>query len=208
MNIKHPLWLAGLALVSSGVVQAQEMAKVISSTPIIRQVQVSKQVCSVQPVVVQPQKSGAGALMGAIAGGAIGNAVTDGRGQAAATMLGLVGGAIMGDRIEGAPAAQVQNVQQCQWQTVSEPQISGYRVVYEYAGKQYITEMSQEPGAHLPLSVTPVVPSSAIQPTNLSHPVLAQAPVVVAAPASAIRPVVVWNLSYGWPDRRDRWYHR
>lgn len=205
MNIKHTLWLTGIALFSSSVVQAQEMGKVISSTPIIRHVQVSKQVCSVQPVVVQPQKSGAGALMGAIAGGAIGNAVTDGRGQAAATMLGLVGGAIMGDRIEGAPPAQVQNVQQCQWQTVTEPQISGYRVVYEYAGKQYITETSQDPGPHLPLSVQPVMPSSAVQPTSAVYPMLAQAPLVVAQPA---RPAVLLNFTYGWPNRSERWFHR
>lgn len=199
MNIKHMLWVTGWALVSSGAVQAQEVAKVISSTPIIRQVQVSKQVCSVQPVVVQPQKSGAGALMGAIAGGAIGNAVGDGRGQTAATMLGLVGGAIMGDRIEGAPPAQVQNVEQCQWQTVSEPQVSGYQVMYEYAGKQYITEMPKDPGATLLLNVTPVVPSSALQSSNTVQPVLAQTPVI-------IRSSVPGYFSYGAFDRRDRWY--
>ena len=56
-----------------GHVQAQEVGKVISSTPVIQQVAVPRQVCTTDQVVVQGQKSGAGAAMGAIAGGAVGN---------------------------------------------------------------------------------------------------------------------------------------
>ena len=90
---------------------AQEVGRVISSTPMIQQVAVPRQVCSTQPVVQQPQKSGAGAIMGAIAGGAVGNAMGKGSGNAATTALGLFGGAILGDKIEGNPPPEVRNVQ-------------------------------------------------------------------------------------------------
>ncbi len=97
--------LAGLmAMFATAAVQAQEVGKVISSTPIIQQVAVPRQVCNNQQVVTEGQKSGAGAAMGAIAGGAIGNQIGNGSGRAAATMLGLFGGAILGDKVEGGGA--------------------------------------------------------------------------------------------------------
>ena len=89
-NIVLPAMLA----VASGLCGAQELGRVISSTPVIQQVGVPRQVCSMQPVLTSAPKSGAGAVMGAIAGGAMGNAVGDGNGRALATMVGLVGGAI------------------------------------------------------------------------------------------------------------------
>ena len=59
-----------MAVLASASVQAQEVGKVISSTPIIQQVAVPRQVCNNEQVVTGGQKSGAGAAMGAIAGGA------------------------------------------------------------------------------------------------------------------------------------------
>ena len=88
-NIQNTL-LAGLMTVLASVsVQAQEVGKVISSTPIIQQVAVPRQVCNNQQVVTEGQKSGAGAAMGAIAGGAIGNQIGNGSGRALATMAGI-----------------------------------------------------------------------------------------------------------------------
>lgn len=138
--------------------QAQEVGKVISSTPIIQQVAVPRQVCSTQQVVTEGQKSGAGAAMGAIAGGAIGNNVGQGSGRAAATMLGLFGGAILGDKIEGPSTPEVRNVQNCTTQTVYENRTMAYNVVYEFAGKQYTVQMPQDPGPTVRLQITPVAP--------------------------------------------------
>jgi uncharacterized protein YcfJ len=101
------------ALVACSVSLAQDVGRVISTTPIIQQVGQPRNVCTTEQVSVQPQKSGAGALLGAIAGGAMGNAIGGGAGTAAATVIGLMGGAIVGDSIEGAPMAHVQNVQRC-----------------------------------------------------------------------------------------------
>ena len=65
-----PLVAVATAAASPAFAQ-QENARVISSTPVIQQVAVPQQVCSQQPVVTRAQSSGAGAAIGAIAGGAM-----------------------------------------------------------------------------------------------------------------------------------------
>lgn len=136
---------------------AQETAKVISSVQVIQQVAVPRQVCNQQNVVLQGNKSGAGAVMGAIAGGAVGNQIGGGAGRAAATALGIFGGAILGDKIEGTPAPQAQTVQNCQTETVYENKVIGYNVTYEFAGKQYMVQMPNDPGPTIQVNVTPLV---------------------------------------------------
>jgi outer membrane lipoprotein SlyB len=49
----------------------------------------------------QGRTSGAGALIGAVVGGVLGNQVGKGSGRAAATGVGIVGGAVAGNAIEG-----------------------------------------------------------------------------------------------------------
>ncbi len=147
-------------------VAAPELGRVISSTAIISQVSVPRQVCAQEVVQVQSQtpatKSGAGALMGGIAGGAMGNAVGQGSGRAAATVIGLFAGAILGDRIEGGSPAQVATTQQtinrCSTQNFIENRTTAYQVVYEYAGKQYSVQMPQDPGPNIQLQVSPIAP--------------------------------------------------
>jgi uncharacterized protein YcfJ len=143
------------------------LARVISSTPVVQQVSVPQQVCTTQPMVMQAPPSGAGAVMGALAGGAMGNAIGDGGGRALATMIGLVGGAMVGNNIEG-NRNQVQNVQQCGTQTSYQNRTSHYNVVYEYADKQYTIQMPSDPGPYVRLQVTPVgalpSPQASVQP--------------------------------------------
>ena len=131
------------------------LARVISSTPVVQQISVPRQVCNSQQVAVESPKSGGGAILGAVAGGAVGNAIGNGGGRALATMIGLVGGAVVGDRIEGGNT-QVQNVQQCNTQTFYENRASHYNVVYEYQGTQYNVQMANDPGQYVRLQVTPV----------------------------------------------------
>jgi uncharacterized protein YcfJ len=167
----------GILAVCGTAASAQEVGRVISSTPVVQQVAVPRQVCSSQQVAVQQPKTGAGAVMGGIAGGAMGNAIGGGSGRAAATMLGIFGGAILGDRIEGS-GTQVQNVQQCGTQTSYENRTVGYSVVYEYGGKQYNVQMPNDPGPTIRLQVTPVGASNA--PPNADTYAAAAAPVVTA----------------------------
>ncbi|HEY9208671.1 MAG TPA: hypothetical protein VIP31_06470, partial [Acidovorax sp.] len=54
---------------------AQEQGRVLSATPVVQQVGAPRQVCGNETVYSGSRNSGAGALLGAIAGGAAGNAV-------------------------------------------------------------------------------------------------------------------------------------
>jgi uncharacterized protein YcfJ len=178
---KSALTLAAFSLASVGAL-AQDMGRVVSSTPVITQVAVPRQVCAqeVQQVqtVTPASKSGAGALMGAIAGGGMGNAVGQGSGRAAATALGLFFGAVVGDKVEGGSAAQVSTTQQtvnrCSTQNFLENRTTAYNVVYEYAGKQYSVQMPQDPGPSIQLQVAPVAP---VLPAPQAPRVVSQAPV-------------------------------
>jgi len=180
------LTLPLLALAAAGPALAQqEMARVISTVPAVQQVAVPQQYCTNQPVVVQQPSSGAGAIMGAIAGGAIGNAIGNGGGRAAATALGVIGGAVFGDRVEG-QGSQVQNVQQCSTQTTYESRTVGYDVTYEYAGRQYTTRMASDPGQYININVSPVGAQA-----------LAAPPVVSSTTTTYVQPqpgVVVGNV--------------
>jgi uncharacterized protein YcfJ len=210
MRMNKLLTLSAL-MMACGACMAEDVGRVISSTPVVQQVGVPRQVCSTEQVAVQGPKSGAGAVMGAIAGGAMGNAVGRGAGNAAATMLGIVGGAMVGDRIEGAPAAQLQNVQHCGLQTFYESRTVGYNVQYEFGGKQYAVQLPQDPGPTILLQVSPV--GSVTQSQVAAAPAAeeyAQAPatVVLAAPpvyyAQPYYPPVRVGLGFGYWDHR-RW---
>lgn len=181
----------------AGFAMAQDVGRVLSSTPVMQQVSVPRQVCSTEQVAVQAQKSGAGALLGAIAGGAMGNAVGGGAGRAAATVMGVIGGAVVGDRVEGAPPVQMQNVQRCAMQTFYENRPVAYNVVYEFAGRQYAVQMPNDPGPTIALQVSPVGGNAQMAPpvNQAAAAAPAYAPTYSQpysqAPAYAQPPVVV-----------------
>lgn len=144
------------ALAASPQASAQEVGRVLSSTPVVQQFAVPRQVCNTGQAVVQQPKSGAGAVIGAIAGGVVGNQVGRGSGNALATAIGLIGGAVVGNQIEGNGSSQVQNVTNCTTQTFYENRPVAYNVTYEYAGRQYQVQLPQDPGQTIPLQVTPL----------------------------------------------------
>ncbi len=135
--------LTAVALCSTAV-WAQEQGRVLSATPIVQQVGVPQQVCGNETVYSGSRNSGAGAVMGAIAGGAAGNAIGKGNGRVAATALGVIGGAVLGNQIEGSGRPQYETVQRCTTETYFENRTVGYNVVYEYAGRQYTTRTQNE----------------------------------------------------------------
>ncbi|MHB1249461.1 MAG: glycine zipper 2TM domain-containing protein [Polaromonas sp.] len=182
---------ASLAALPASAIEI--LARVISSTPVVQQVAMPRQVCNNQAVITQAPKSGAGALLGALAGGAAGNAIGSGGGRAAATVIGLVGGAMIGDRIEGSDS-QVQNVQQCTTQTFYENRASHYNVVYEYSGTQYNVQMVNDPGPYVRLQVTPV---GAVLPAPQPYqPAPASQPQTYIQPAPVQQPVYVQPVAY------------
>ena len=183
--------LAAAALTALPVSAMDILARVISSTPVVQQVAVPRQVCTHEAVLMQAPKSGAGALMGAIAGGAAGNAIGNGGGRAVATMIGLVGGAVIGDRIEG-PNNQLQNVQNCSTQTYYENRASHFDVVYEYQGTQYIAQMPVDPGLHVRLRVSPVGAIEPVpQPFQAQPQTWYQAPPVLQQQLVYVQPVAM-----------------
>lgn len=62
-------------------------------------------VTRIEAIDTQVGVSGGGAVAGAVVGGVVGNQIGGGAGRAAATMLGIFGGAVAGDAIERANAA-------------------------------------------------------------------------------------------------------
>ena len=137
--------------------QPRAMATIISSTPITQTVSNPQQQCHSEIVQVQGKKSGAGAVMGAIAGGAIGNQLGSGAGNTVATMVGLVGGAMAGNAIEGESAPTTQEVQKCETINVMSERTVGYTIVYSYAGIDYSVrgQYPHSPGSQFPVNVVP-----------------------------------------------------
>mgnify|MGYP002146318783 CR=1 FL=1 len=138
--------------------QAQDLGRVLSATPITQQVAVPQQVCGNETIYNGARPTtGGGAVLGAIAGGAAGNAIGSGGGRAAATALGVIGGALLGNQIEsGRPG--YQNVQRCTTETYYDQRVIGYDVTYEYAGRSYTTRTQSDPGQWIPITVQPAVP--------------------------------------------------
>ena len=199
----------GLAALASG--WAQDVGRVLSSTPVVQQVAVPRQVCSNEQISYQGPKSGAGAVLGAIAGGAMGNAVGGrGAGQAAATAIGIMGGAILGDNIERPGPELVENVQRCAVQNFYENRTVGYNVVYEFGGRQYAVQMPNDPGPTIAVQVSPVGSAPVyqaplarvqVQPATTTY-VTVEPPRSYYAPY--YRPLVVPFGFYG--HGRERWH--
>lgn len=181
--------LAVLALTGIAVsAHATVIANVISSTPVVQTVNVPQQNCRAEQVLVEQPKSGAGATIGAVAGGILGSTVGHGSGKAAATAAGIVTGAVVGNSLERTGNTTVQTVQTCQMVNVTQQQVVGYDVVYEYAGQRYTARLVQAPEATLAIEApVPVVTTTmVIGPRSLY--VAPPVPVVVTpAPAVVLR---------------------
>jgi uncharacterized protein YcfJ len=184
--------LAALATVSSPSMAQEVMARVLSSTAVMQQVAVPRQVCTNQQVVQQTQPSGAGAAMGAIAGGAVGNAIGDGSGRAIATVIGIVGGAVLGNKIEGT-RDEVRNVQQCTTQTTYENRVLHYDVIYEYDGKRYSVKMPNDPGQFVRLQLNPVgtIPAAPSSSSTIIYSPISSAPAMAPVIPVAAAPLYV-----------------
>ena len=153
--MKRMIWIGAAAALSTGAAMAQEQGRVLSVSPVQQQVSVPQQVCQDETVPVRQRSSGAGAVIGAVVGGLAGNAIGGGSGRAAATGAGLVGGAMLGNQLEGNNSTQYQTVRRCTTQNYYRNQAAGYDVVYEYAGRQYTTRTATPPGDWIALNVQP-----------------------------------------------------
>lgn len=131
--MKHRLVPLGALLattLSPLCAQAAEFADVVSATPVTVSMPVARRVCRDEAQLVQTAPSGAGAVIGAIAGGVLGHQIGAGFGRAAATGLGVVAGSVIGDQVEAnnAPLAEVP-VRRCQTVNRIESRVVGYDVI-------------------------------------------------------------------------------
>ena len=176
--------IASLLCLSTFAAHAQEVGQVTSRTPVYQQVAMPRQTCTPSVAVVPAQNSGGGALLGAIAGGLIGSQFGGRDSRGIATMAGVIGGAVIGDRAETQNNTAVPATT-CTTQTVYENRLVGYNVVYEYAGKQYQVQWPQDPGPTIPLQVTPV---GAPRPeAHSGNPTITSSPVYTAPPVTVIQ---------------------
>lgn len=201
--MKPALTLA-CALLLAGPALAQDVAQVLSRTPVFKPVPVPRQVCT---PVTSTHSSGAGALLGAVAGGAIGHQIGGGSGQALATMAGVVGGALIGQQLE---TPVTSNTLHCTVQTTLEQRITGYQVVYTYAGKQYQTQLPYDPGPTLALQITPMgAQAPAATPAVIAPSVVNTITRTVVVPAPRwVTPLHPGLHLHPWPVQAGVYIHR
>jgi len=143
-----------------------DYARVVSADPVIRYVTVTTPVreCwqETRRYRTSPRRSNAGAtLLGAIIGGVVGHQFGSGHGNDAATVAGTMIGAAIGSSARRRNGDQYEEtyssrpVQRCEtrYEERQEERIDGYRVVYQYHGQKYATQMPYDPGRRLRIRV-------------------------------------------------------
>ena len=225
LKISLQLGFACICLSAFCASYAQEQARVVSSTPIVKQFYTPQQVCGTSQVGVVEPKSGAGAALGAVAGGLIGSTMGGGAGQAASTAIGMIGGAVVGNNME-ASRVDTQNVTTCTTQNTLQS-VTVYQVVYEFGGKQYNAEMQNDPGQFVTIQINPIAQgqmppvgsappsgSAPIGAPTIASTIIAPTPAYVGAPYPYAYP---YPYPYGYAPPLSIglgfyggccWYHR
>ena len=106
-----------------------------------------------------------GTVVGGVAGALLGSQFGKGNGNTASTAAGAIAGAVIGDKVQnnGRYARDDDDrggmTRQCRVVDDWENRLTGYTVLYEYAGRSYTTVLPQDPGRKLAVhvSVTPAV---------------------------------------------------
>lgn len=145
----------------------RDYAKVISATPVYKQVSVSRpeQECWTETVAYERDtgsNSATPTLLGAVIGGAIGHAV--GRhDRRSGTAIGAVLGGSIGHDIGKSRAGkrvEYRDERRCETRQVThyEDRLMGYDVTYRYRGEDYFTHMDRDPGKRIRVAVqvTPI----------------------------------------------------
>lgn len=153
--------LTALAVASSPVLAQEydDYARVRSVTPEYEQVNTPREVCRSEYIpgpTRTAERSYAGPLLGGIAGALIGAQVGKGNGNKAATAAGAIAGTLVGSNLSNGWAAASsgpQEVRRCRVTDRWETRVTGYRVVYEYAGRTYSAVLPYDPGSRLRVRV-------------------------------------------------------
>jgi uncharacterized protein YcfJ len=142
-----------------------DYARVTQVTPEYQRVSVPRQECYSEVVPERQNHRGnslAGTIIGGVAGGLLGAQVGGGNGRVAASATGAVIGAVVGDRLGSRGDRDEyyeREVRRCRTVDTLEDRVSGYRVAYDYQGRNYVTVLPYDPGSRLPVhvDVAPIV---------------------------------------------------
>jgi uncharacterized protein YcfJ len=139
-----------------------DYAPVTRVEPIVRQVRIEtpRRECydDVRHVDSRPPEVAGRTLLGGIIGGVIGHQIGSGRGNDAATVAGAIIGAGIGHdsaRRQYGSGTREEVVRRCdvRYEREYEERIEGYRVTYEYNGREYTTRMPYDPGERIKVRV-------------------------------------------------------
>ncbi len=135
-------------------------ANVVSVQPVKHKVDRKREVCRDERIVHKARPKDdhqiAGTVIGAIAGGVIGNQVGGGRGRDIATVAGAVGGGYAGKKIQqGQQDRNTYTTTERRCRQVNEPteEVVAYDVVYEYLGTTQKVRLDHDPGERVELPV-------------------------------------------------------
>ncbi len=168
-------WSIGVALAAFGFAApavadrhgAQyDYARVLSSDPILRTVTVRTPVrecwqdTEYYEVTRAAPGTGVSTFFGALVGGVVGHQFGSGHANNAATVAGTLLGAAVGNTVAQRQLGYVSErherpVRRCEttMRETREDRIDGYRVVYEYRGQKYATQMPYDPGREIRVRV-------------------------------------------------------
>ncbi|MCF6753866.1 glycine zipper 2TM domain-containing protein [Pseudomonas stutzeri] len=150
---------AGGALATYSLVDREpEFAKVLAVKTVTESIKTPREVCKDVAVTrqrpVQDQHKIAGTVIGAVAGGLLGNQIGGGNGKKIATVAGAAAGGYAGNKIQGnmqAGDTYTTTETRCDTVTDVEDRIVGYDVKYDLAGEVGQIRMDREPGDTIPV---------------------------------------------------------
>ncbi|MBC9252056.1 hypothetical protein A9179_17425 [Pseudomonas alcaligenes] len=150
---------AGGAVATYSLVKGPEYAEVLAVEPIKETVKTPREVCKDVTVTrqkpVKDQHQIAGTVLGAVAGGLLGNQIGGGNGKKLATVAGAVGGGYAGNKVqEGMQERDTYTTTETRCSTVTDTseKVSGYNVQYQLDGKVSQVRMDHDPGSRIPLN--------------------------------------------------------
>lgn len=150
---------AGGAVATYSLVSGPQYAEVLAVQPVKETVKTPREVCKDVTVTrqrpVKDQHQIAGTVIGAVAGGLLGNQVGGGNGKKIATVAGAVGGGYAGNKVqEGMQARDTYTTTETRCNTVTDTseKLVGYDVKYHLGEQVGQVRMDRDPGARIPVN--------------------------------------------------------
>jgi uncharacterized protein YcfJ len=149
---------AGGAFATYSLVNGSNYAEVLAVTPVNETIKTPREVCKDVTVTrqkpVKDQHKITGTVLGAVAGGLLGNQVGGGNGKKIATVAGAAAGGYAGNQVQGnmqQGATYTTTETKCSTVTDTSEKLAGYDVQYRLDGKVGTVRMERDPGNRIPV---------------------------------------------------------